>query len=200
MVRLEGAHRVTDDVDTVATQHGSDPTTVEVIAGPNRAIEGTKVDCIAVGDVPAAELPLAKLPDDALDRAFVLAHRWALDTAKDEVLTADHLDTSATVTCRFANAAALVAMKLQSAPRRKGERSFKAAGDLFDIFRLTSHPGLTRAIASSLRSAAHDLGDWCAASEADTFVDRAERTAGVIARSGVAGTNPPTPVELRRAA
>jgi hypothetical protein len=34
----------------------------------------------------------------------------------------------------------------------------------------------------------------------DTFVDRAERTAAVIARSGVAGTNPPTGEELQRSA
>lgn len=200
MVRLEGAHRVTDDLDTVAIQHGDDPITVEVVIGVKGTIEGTKVDCIGVGDVPAAELPLANLPDDALDRAFVLSHRWALDTAENRVLGVDYLDASASVTCRFANAGALVAMKLQAAPRRQGPRSQKAGGDLFDIFRLISHPALTRAIASSLRSGPHDLGDWCAASVVDTFVDQAERTAAVIARSGVAGANPPTAEELQRAA
>ncbi len=200
MVRLEGAHRVTDDLDTVATQHGDGPITVELVVGAQGTIEGTKVDCIGVGDVPAAALLLANLPDDALDRAYVLSHRWALDTAENQVLHADYLDASASVTCRFANAGALVAMKLQSAPRRQGQRSHKAGGDLFDIFRLTSHPALTRAIASSLRSAPHDLGDWCAGSVVDTFVDRAERTAAVIARSGVAGTNPPAAEELQRAA
>jgi len=199
MVRLEGAHRVTDDIDTVAAQHGDGPIMVEAVAGAQGTIEGTKVDCIGVGAVAAAELPLANLPDDALDRAFVLSHRWALDTAENQVVHADDLDASASVTCRFANAGALVAMKLQSAPKRKGQRSHKAGGDLFDIFRLISHPALTRAIATSLRSAPHDLGDWCATSVVDTFVDRAERTAAVIARSGVAGTKPPTAEELRRA-
>ena len=29
--RLEGAHRVTDDLDTVATQHGDEPTVVEAV-------------------------------------------------------------------------------------------------------------------------------------------------------------------------
>ena len=200
MVRLGGAHRVTDDLDTVATQHGESPITVEVVVGPKGTIEGTKVDCIGVGDVRAAELPLANLPDNPLDRAFVLSHRWALDTAENQVLRADYLDASASVTCRFADAGALVAMKLQSAPRRKGQRSHKAGGDLFDIFRLTSHPALTRAIARSLRNAPHNLGDWCAASMKDTFVDGAERTAAVIARSGVAGTNSPTAEQLHRAA
>jgi hypothetical protein len=200
MVRLKGAHRVTDDLDTVATQHGDDPITVEVVIGAEGTIEGTKVDCIGVGDVPAAELPLASLPDDTLDRAFVLSDRWALDTAENQVLRADYLDASASVTCRFASAGALVAMKLQAVPRRQGPRSHKAGGDLFDIFRLTSRPALTGVIASSLRSAPHDLGDWCASSVVDTFVDHAERTAAVIARSGVAGANPPTARELQRPA
>jgi hypothetical protein len=66
MVRLEGAHRVTDDLDTVAIQHGDDPTTVEVITGVKGTIAGTRVDCIGVGDIPAAELPLAKLPTTRL--------------------------------------------------------------------------------------------------------------------------------------
>jgi hypothetical protein len=199
MVRLEGAHRVTDDLDTVATQRGDEPTSVEVVTGVEGMIEGTKVDCIGVGDVPAAELSRAHLPDDPLDRAFVLSHRWALDTAESQALYAEDLDASTTVTCRFASAASLVAMKLQSAPRRRGERSHKAGGDLFDMFRLISHPGLTRAIASSLRVAPHDLGGWCAASVEETFIDRAERTAAAIARSGVAGAIPPTAVQLRRA-
>jgi hypothetical protein len=64
MVRLQGAHRVTDDLDTVATQHGDDPTRVEIVTGVDGAIEGTKVDCIAVGDVPAAELLSEELPED----------------------------------------------------------------------------------------------------------------------------------------
>jgi hypothetical protein len=140
MVRLQGAHRVTDDLDTVATQHGDDPTRVEIVTGAEGAIEGTKVDCIAVGDVPAAELHSADLPEEELDRAFVLSHRWALDTAEVQLLSADDLGLSATIGCRFASAAALVAMKLQSSPRRKGARSHKAGGDVFDIFRLISHP------------------------------------------------------------
>ncbi|MGA3147432.1 MAG: nucleotidyl transferase AbiEii/AbiGii toxin family protein [Acidimicrobiales bacterium] len=199
MVRLQGAHRVTDDLDTVATQHGDDPTRVEIVTGIEGAVEGTKVDCIAVGDVPAAELHGAELPDDELDRAFVLSHRWALDSAENRILRADDLELSATVDCRFASAAALVAMKLQSSPRRKGDRSYKAGGDLFDIFRLISNPELTRAIAVSLHTAPHDLGSWCAASVAGSFVDQSDRSAAAIARSGVAGARSPTSAELRRA-
>ena len=58
LARLEGAHRVTDDLDTVATQHGDEPTAVEAVVaadGVDGLLGGTKIDCIAVGDVPAAE-------------------------------------------------------------------------------------------------------------------------------------------------
>jgi hypothetical protein len=199
MVRLQGAHRVTDDLDTVAAQHGDDPTRVEIVTGAEGAIEGTKVDCIAVGDVPAVELNSEELPDDELDRAFVLSHRWALDTAEKQLLSADDLELSATIGCRFAIPAALVAMKLQSSPRRKGGRSHKAGGDLFDIFRLISHPELTRAIATSLHTAPHDLGGWSAASVAGLFVDQSDRSAAAIARSGVAGARSPAAGELQRA-
>ncbi len=69
---LQGAHRVTNDVDTVAEQHGDHPTVVE-IALMNRVdeLEGiSKVDCIAVGDTPASSISASDLPDEELDRAF----------------------------------------------------------------------------------------------------------------------------------
>ncbi len=89
--RLEGAHRVTNDLDTVATQHGDEPTVVEAVIaaqGVDGLLKGTKVDCIAVGDVPAAELSAEQLPKVEEDRIFVLAHRWALDTADELTLVA----------------------------------------------------------------------------------------------------------------
>lgn len=75
LAALQGAHRVTDDVDTVAEQHGDAPTVIEVaMSGSTSSL---KIDCIAVGDTPASGLPVAGLPADELDRAYVLAHRWA---------------------------------------------------------------------------------------------------------------------------
>jgi hypothetical protein len=44
-------------------------------------IDGVKIDHIDVSDTPAADMAAADLPDDEWDRAFVLAHRWALDSA-----------------------------------------------------------------------------------------------------------------------
>jgi hypothetical protein len=148
LARLGGAHRVTDDLDTVATQHGDEPTIVEAVVaaqGIGGFLKGTKVDCIAVGDVPAAELLAEHLPDVEEDRIFVLAHRWALDTADELTLVAEADGTIvARVRCRFAVPASLVAMKLQSAPRRRGARADKAGGDYIDLFRLVSHPSKNR--------------------------------------------------------
>ena len=79
LARLEGAHRVTDDLDTVATQHGDEPTVVEAVIaaqGVDGLLKGTKVDCIAVGDVPAAELSAEHLPDVEEDRNRTPALAW----------------------------------------------------------------------------------------------------------------------------
>ncbi len=203
LARLEGAHRVTDDLDTVATQHGDEPTVVEAVIavqGVGGLLKGTKVDCIAVGDVPAAELSAEQLPDVEEDRIFVLAHRWALDTADELTLIAQADGTIvARVRCRFATPASLVAMKLQSAPRRRGVRADKAGGDYLDLFRLVSHPSMTRSIAVALRAAPHDLGSWCSLEITRRMIEDADRTVGLITRSGVAESNVPTAAQVRRA-
>ena len=203
LARLGGAHRVTDDLDTVAIQHGDEPTVVEAVIaaqGVGGLLEGTKVDCIAVGDVPAAELSVERLPDVEEDRIFVLAHRWALDTADELTLIAETDGTiAARVRCRFAAPASLVAMKLQSAPRRRGARADKAGGDYLDLFRLVSHPAMTRSIAISLRAAPHDLGPWCSIGITRCMIEDADRTVGLIIRSGVAESNVPTATQFRRA-
>lgn len=78
LARVEGAHRVTEDLDTVAEQHGAEPTVVDAVIavdGIDGLLGGTRIDCIGVGDVPAVELPFEQLPDAVEDRMFVLAHR-----------------------------------------------------------------------------------------------------------------------------
>ncbi len=126
---LGGAHRVTEDVDTVAEQHGDNPTIVEIaMATPGANVAGLKIDCIGVGETAAADLTASDLPDDELDRAFVLAHRWAFDTAQAKTLVARPAGEAAVrVDCRFAGPASLVAMKLQSAPRRRAAHTESAA-------------------------------------------------------------------------
>lgn len=125
MARLRTVHRVTDDVDSVSRQIGDQPSEIAVVLGrserlgANRSIGGVAVDHIDVGDTPATLIPASDLPTHDLDRAFVLAHRWGLDAATDVTIRATaEQATVATVTCLSASPASLVAMKLQSAPRR----------------------------------------------------------------------------------
>jgi len=202
LARLEGAHRVTYDLDTVATQRGNNPSVVETVVSTDGAdgfLLGTKVDCIAVGNTPATDIPAALLPDAEPDRVFVLAHRWALDMAEELTLIVEENDAAVSrVRCRFATPASLVAMKLQSAPRRRAARAPKAGGDYLDLFRLTSHPAMTRQIASALNHAPHDLGSWCFRETRRCMIDDADRTVGIIVRSGVAESTVPTVAQMQR--
>ncbi len=197
-----GAHRVTYDLDTVATQHGDELTAVETVIstdGVDGLLLGTKIDRIAVGDVPASDIPAELLPEGEADRIFVLAHRWALDTAEDLTLIAEESgEVVAEVRCRIATPGSLVAMKLQSAPKRRAARAEKAGGDYLDLFRLTSHPDMTRTIAEALRQAPHDLGSWCQEEIERCMVDEADRTVGTIVRSGVGESNTPSVDQMRR--
>jgi hypothetical protein len=75
-VRLEIEYRVTDDLDTVASQHGDEPTAVTAVIeaeGIDGLLGGTKIDCIAVGHVPAAGLDAAQLPGALEDRLWKTA-------------------------------------------------------------------------------------------------------------------------------
>ena len=202
LARLQGAHRITYDLDTVATQHGDEMTAVEAVVGTDGVdglLLGTKIDCIAVGDVPASDIAPDLLPEGEADRIFVLAHRWALDTAEDLTLIAEEGgEVVAEARCRIATPASLVAMKLQSAPKRRAARAEKAGGDYLDLFRLTSHPDMTRSIAEALRQAPHDLGSWCQREIRRCMVDEADRTVGTIVRSGVGEANTPSADQMRR--
>jgi hypothetical protein len=202
LARLQGAHRVTYDLDTVATQHGDDPSAVEMVIGTEGVdglLLGTKIDCIAVGDVPATDIPPDLLPEQEADRIFILAHRWALDMAEDLTLIAEEDGRLvAEVRCRIATPANLVAMKLQSAPKRRAARAHKAGGDYLDLYRLTSHPDMTRSIAEALSEAPHDLGSWCQREIRRCMIDEADRTVGIIVRSGAGESTVPSVDQMRR--
>lgn len=202
LARLQGAHRVTYDLDTVAAQHGDDLTAVEAViqaGGDDGRLLGTKVDCIAVGDVPAADIDADHLPELEAQRIFVLSHRWAFDSAEDFTIVAEQSgEVVAETRCRIATPASLVAMKLQSAPQRRAARASKAGGDYLDLFRLTSHPEMTRSIAEDLLQAPHDLGRWCRREISRCMVHDADRTVGTMIRSGVGETFLPSAEQMRR--
>lgn len=190
MVQLAEAHRATADVDTVADndagqlepalavlaseQHGTATGTRIVLE------DGTKIDVITTGSWLAPELP-----DDDLDRVFVLGHWWAVQTAEPVQLQAiDGLVVSAAAEVLVARPAALVACKLQSCRRRQRDQA-KAASDIYDIYRLLVEHDRDGGVAAALAAGPHDLGSWCADALTETFVTDAARSArrlGISAR------------------
>jgi len=184
LARLGGAYRVTNDVDAV-----SEPGALAVVLaqrgeaiGSSWTVRGVKIDVVEVDTTPAERLQPAELPEDEADRMFVLAHQWALDTSTRLELVAcdERLRRLASASCLVATPAALVAMKVQSAPRRSAAGRYKGASDYADVHRLLTHPGLLSPVAAALAAAPHDLGKWVAAELERRFVGDAERVAGTI--------------------
>jgi hypothetical protein len=190
MARLGQAHRGTQDIDTAVDQEGTIPSRLDVVIDPSAsADEGpasrpVKVDSIEVGGTPALDMDPEDLPEEEFDRAFVLSHRWAFDTASELTLRCVQRHApDTTVTCRVATPAALVAMKIQSAPRRPPAGVQKAANDYLDLALLLSNLVLLPQIITGLAQSPHGLGAWCAERISDDFVDGAVRVAARIHQS-----------------
>ena len=190
MARLGQAHRGTQDIDTTVDQQGAIPSELDVVVDADtapyeggRAGRRVKIDSIEVGYTPAADLNPADLPDEEFPRAFVLSHRWAFDTASALALRClQRQGPDTVVACRVASPAALVAMKLQSAPRRPGARVHKAANDYLDLALLLSNLVLLPQIVTELAHSPHGLGAWCAERIRNDFVDDAARISSSIHR------------------
>lgn len=182
MVQLAEAHRATADVDTVADddsgqlgpalailaaeQHGSATGTRVVLE------DGTTIDVITTGSWVAEDLP-----DDDLDRIFVLAHWWAVQTAEVvELRVVEGAEIAMAAEIAVARPAALVACKLQSSRRRQRDQA-KAASDLHDIYRLLAEHDRDGGVAAALATGPEDLGRWCADAMTETFVTDASRSA-----------------------
>jgi hypothetical protein len=185
MTRLGRVHRATDDLDAAAQSVADGPSRLSILVGGgesgrgSRTVEGVKVNCIDVGPTMAVDLDPRHLPNDEFDRAFLLAHRWALDSAcaADLTVLSEQRVPVATATCRVATPAAVVAMKLQSAPRRRAERAHKGPNDYGDLYSLLLQPESLNDIVADLPNAPHELGQWCAERIRLEFVTEASRTA-----------------------
>ena len=148
MLRLASAHRVTEDLDTVAwTSDGTSDLPIRILMqqGATRSRNGvdlgsTHIDLIAVSDYDPEQLP-----DDPKDAMFVVSHSFALATATPiDVETLDTLhDVAARATAQVATSAALIAMKLGAADQRRGDSLNKRASDAFDIYRLLAEHDLS---------------------------------------------------------
>jgi hypothetical protein len=137
MVRLGGAHRVTNDLDGVFDNPDEDTAATLVTAGVAQAsgdsgivIDGTKLDVIDTQPLP---LVVEEVVSDPGGRLFVCAHRYAYEAATPLVVAS----AGATATIRVATPAALIACKAHALRfGRPQRRATKRPGDLFDLYRL----------------------------------------------------------------
>lgn len=182
--RLATAHRVTGDVDLVSDDALDAVTATGAIAGDNllaaglatRAtgtesvrllVGGTKIEIIPTYDI---SVEAAAEVDPERARLFVLAHRWALESATPRRIVVSGTDVEATVP--VATPAALLAMKLHSIQDRSEDR--KRASDAWDVLRLLSQCNGGGAMGADIRRSPAGLA--ALVTEALDRVFRAEAT------------------------
>ncbi len=183
MARINSSHRATTDIDSVTSGTTLVFDTLvslgAVKRGESAVLDGVTIDVIEVDSYEEADLP-----DDPLERAFVVSHAWALTSAAPVEITVvrGRSRKIISVVLPVATPAALVAMKLQSVPQRRGGREHKRAGDCYDIYRLIVEHGTRSSvhgpggIARALASAPANLGEFCLGQLRELFVDEPERT------------------------
>ena len=161
---LVGAASAADNLvaaDLARRDAGSD--TIRLWLGP------TKVEIIetqAVAEDDAVEI------EPELSRLFVLAHRWALETASPMTLSVVGTDVTAEI--RVALPAALVAMKLHSIHSRTEEP--KRASDAWDLARLLDGHNADGSISRALEGGPTGLEELVATQLRRAFVDDVTRT------------------------
>lgn len=181
-IRLATVHRATNDVDTVAEGAGPRDLALQYLGDRDAAeenrieVDGVKVDVMETWPLPDDS---GDLPDDDLDRLFVVGHRWALDSATpvaiDAVSPAGSVIEAGTLI--VATMPALVACKLHAIADRKGPSLSKRESDALDLVRLTGDLVRSEESVRALRSAPFDLATLVAAQVERWFVDDALRTA-----------------------
>ena len=162
--RLIVPHRATGDVDVVAEEPavaaGSGAADNLVAAGIAERdeglavtrifIEGTKVEIIETAALDSEDVASVE-PDKA--RLFLLAHRWALESATP--LRIGVIGTSVEIEVPVATSASLVAMKVHAIQDRNDDR--KRASDAWDLFRLVDLTSGEPAFASDFATAPDGL-------------------------------------------
>jgi hypothetical protein len=186
LCRVGAVYRATSDIDTVVDDDGHVVAALrdrpEAVRSPNGVvIDGTAIDVIEVGEIPHG----ADLPDDPGDRLFVLSHRYAYDSrhpTKVAVVDVTTDDELASAEVDMATPAALVAMKLQSYPQRKGAVIAKQGSDALDLHALLHHHDHDNEIADALAAAPHGLGELCADRAEALLIDDADVAAARVRR------------------
>ena len=181
----DGPQRATQDVDLVSED------SAEIVAESGAAADNLVAANLATRDTGSALTRLligetkveiietmAVTPIEAAaveperSRLFILAHRWALESAGDCTIAVVDSDVHETVP--IASAAALVAMKLHSIQDRSDDR--KRASDAWDLFRLLESHNRSGAISAAFATSPATLGDLAAAALGRVFGTEATRT------------------------
>jgi hypothetical protein len=142
------------------------------------------------------------LPEDDSSRLFIEAHRWAYDSATNEVIRAtDPLDGAphTSVTIRLARAAALLPMKLRAAEARPRANEKKKASDSLDAYTLLDRLDSDGELADGIAGAPWDISDLTESYLRRAFLDNADVTSGRINR-WMNLTQPVAANDLRRVA
>lgn len=192
-LRLATVHRATNDVDAVVDE--LDDGLVSAVTADHAVpieIDGVKVDAMPTSPLPA---DAADLPDDDLDRLFVLGHRWALESATSlEVVVRSGDDLHADL--MVATVPALLACKLHAIADRRDARAAKRESDARDIYRLTQVLARDRGLASEFTAAPFDLIALVSAGVQRWLMDDVTRTARLLAMGASVGESPVGPDEL----
>lgn len=182
--RLNQAHRATADVDTVVDETAP-PDAVSALleldgarpdptAGHRVYVAGTKVEILGVGPIDDDEDLSWVSEGDAL---FVLAHTWALDTARPVRLIAG-ADSEVQAIAPVATAGALVAMKLHAIETRSSASLDKRAGDAWDLYRILVDLDAEGDVRRELGAAPAALRDLVASAVDRVLIAGADRTRG----------------------
>jgi len=181
--------RTTNDVDTVSEGEGPRDLALQYLGDRDAAranrieIDGVKVDVMETWPLPANE---GDLPDDDLDRLFVVGHRRALDSATPVQINAVSPECAVpeSGTLTVATVSALVACKLHAIADRKGPSLSKRESDALDLVRLVGDLVRSDESVEALRSAPFDLAALVAAELKRWFVTDALRTARLANAAG----------------
>ena len=182
--RLATAHRATGDIDVVADESA-------VVAAGRSAADNLVAACVAQRDeggavlrvyvndtkveiIETATIDWADVADvePELARLFVLAHRWALESAT--VCKIGVTGSTLEIQVPVAIPASTIAMKLHAIQDRKDDR--KRASDGWDIYRLINSHGQFDAFVSDLAAAPHGLVPLMSTAVERYFRDEVTRT------------------------
>jgi hypothetical protein len=186
-IRLAAVHRATNDVDVVSGGDAPRDAALQYLAegadGARRIeVEGVKVDVM-----PTYPIDTASLPDDDVDRLFVIGHRWALESASPttvEVVT-PVAEVVESASLKVATIPALVACKFHAISGRRGAGAAKRESDALDLVRLVGEVVRAPEHAVAFADAPLDLSQLVRTQIDRWFVDNALRTSRLARLGGL---------------